>query len=90
MRYKDQQRDENRRIEEEWEAGEGSDEKVDVRDIEEVRRVIERVEEEMRNRVMEGCEKFVPRKGVKQNRKKWFNYKTENNQIGRASCRERV
>ena len=60
-RYKDQQRDENIRIEEEGEAGEGSDEKIDVRDIEEVRRVIERVEEEMRNRVMEGCEKFVPR-----------------------------
>ena len=51
-----------------------------MRDIEEVRRVIERVEEEMRNRVMEGCEKYVPRKEVKQNRKKWFNYKTENNQ----------
>ena len=52
-RNRDQQREENIRIEQEWEAGEGSDEKVDVRDIEEGRRVIERVEEEMRNRVME-------------------------------------
>ena len=29
---------------------------------------------------MEGCEKYVPRKQVKQNRKKWFIFKTGNNQ----------
>ena len=72
-RNRDQQREENIRIEQEWEAGEGSDEKVNVRDIEEARRVSESVEEEMRNRVIYGCEEFVPRNAVKRNRKKWFN-----------------
>ena len=62
---------------EEWEAGEGAEEKVDVTDIGEMRKLIERIELDMRNRIIEGCEMYIPKKEVKHNRKRWFNYRTE-------------